>query len=241
MPVQRGLRRAGGRLSPKGVDELLPRHDLLAMQEQHRKQRALLRARRGEIAATVDDPERTEDLELHLHRIVARVTSELAAHNPRVSRVLDRDRRRWPYSSTTAPTGRFELGARRRVRVETYGHDLGQNSWLTIDEWQRAIASLALRPGSTVLDVACGAGGPTSTSTGTTGAPVVGIDIHPDAIETAAEQARREGLAERPASSTWTRAGRCRSSRRRSTPWSASTRSTIWPTGRRCCAEWRAC
>ena len=91
--------------------------------------------------------------------------------------------------------GRFELGARRRVRVETYGHDLGQNSWLTIDEWQRAIASLALRPGSTVLDVACGSGGPDLYLAGTTGAHVVGIDINPHAIETANERARREGLA----------------------------------------------
>ena len=65
MPVQRGLRGVGRRLSPQRLDQPLARHDLLAMQEQHRKQRPLLRARRGEVAATVDDPELTEDLELH--------------------------------------------------------------------------------------------------------------------------------------------------------------------------------
>lgn len=29
---------------------------------------------------------------------------------------------------------RFQLGARQRVRLDTYGHDLGQNGWLTVDE-----------------------------------------------------------------------------------------------------------
>jgi hypothetical protein len=41
--------------------------------------------------------------------------------------------------------GRFELDARQQVRVETYGEDLGQNSWLTTDEWGTAPASLELR------------------------------------------------------------------------------------------------
>jgi SAM-dependent methyltransferase len=91
--------------------------------------------------------------------------------------------------------GRFELGARRQVRVQTYGDDLGQNSWLTADEWQSGIASLALRPGSTVLDVACGSGGPDLYLARTTGARVVGIDVNAHAIETANERARRAGLA----------------------------------------------
>ena len=64
MPVQRGLHGVGWRL-PTAPRSALARHDLLAVQEQHRKQRALLRARRGEVAATVDDLELTEDLELH--------------------------------------------------------------------------------------------------------------------------------------------------------------------------------
>jgi hypothetical protein len=45
------------------------------MQEQHREQRPLLRARRGHIAATLDNPQRTKQLELHpsgLSHVLAR-------------------------------------------------------------------------------------------------------------------------------------------------------------------------
>ena len=89
----------------------------------------------------------------------------------------------------------FELSARREVRVETYGEDLGQNSWLTTDEWRTTLASLTLRPGSSVLDVACGSGGPDLYLARTTGAHVVGVDANANAIAGANERARREGLA----------------------------------------------
>jgi hypothetical protein len=46
------------------------------MEEQHREQRALLRPRGREVAITIDDPEGTEDLELHLRPILARVCRE---------------------------------------------------------------------------------------------------------------------------------------------------------------------
>ena len=63
--MQRGLRGFRRLLSPQRLDQLSAGHDLLAMQEQHREQRPLLGARRGHIAATVDNPQRTKQLELH--------------------------------------------------------------------------------------------------------------------------------------------------------------------------------
>lgn len=115
----------------------------------------------------------------------------------RVSHVLDLCR-----VTTTEPVQlydttyrTFELDARRRVRLETYGDDIGQNSWLTTDEWRTAVDTLGLRPGWSVLDVACGSGGPDIHLARTTGARVVGVDVNAHAIDTANARAQREGLA----------------------------------------------
>jgi SAM-dependent methyltransferase len=89
----------------------------------------------------------------------------------------------------------FQLEVRQRVRAETYGYDIGQNGWLTIDEWRTALDWLQLAPGSRVLNVACGSGGPDLYLARTTGAKVVGIDINNHAIQAATESAQREGLA----------------------------------------------
>ena len=94
-----------------------------------------------------------------------------------------------------ATYGEFELDARRRVRLETYGEDIGQNGWLTAEEWRAMIGWLAIRPGSRVLDVACGSGGPALELARATGATVVGVDVNRHAIKTARGLAQREGLA----------------------------------------------
>jgi len=56
--------------------------------------------------------------------------------------------------------GNFQTELYELVRREAYGEDIGQNSWLTTDEQDRFIAWLDLSPGKSLLDVACGAGGP---------------------------------------------------------------------------------
>jgi 2-polyprenyl-3-methyl-5-hydroxy-6-metoxy-1,4-benzoquinol methylase len=93
-----------------------------------------------------------------------------------------------------ATYGEFDLDARRSVRLETYGEDLGQNGWLTADEWRATTARLGLGASSIVLDVACGSGGPALELTRRTGARVVGVDVNSQAVATANEQARRDGL-----------------------------------------------
>jgi SAM-dependent methyltransferase len=91
--------------------------------------------------------------------------------------------------------GRFRLGARERVRQETYGEDLGQNSWLTAEEWRTFAGWLGLARGSVLLDVGCGSGGPDLYLAETLGVRVTGVDRSPDAVATARRQAEERGLA----------------------------------------------
>jgi SAM-dependent methyltransferase len=88
----------------------------------------------------------------------------------------------------------FDLDARRHVRLETYGEDIGQNGWLTAEEWRTASGWLGVGDGSRVLDVACGSGGPSVDLVRRTGSSLVGVDVNSHAVETANELARREGL-----------------------------------------------
>ena len=46
------------------------------------------------------------------------------------------------------------------IRKETFGQDIGQNSWTTIEEYDRFISWLDLRSEHHVLEVASGSGGP---------------------------------------------------------------------------------
>ena len=46
------------------------------------------------------------------------------------------------------------------IRKETFGQDIGQNSWTTVDEYDRFLSWLDLRPEHHVLEVASGSGGP---------------------------------------------------------------------------------
>jgi SAM-dependent methyltransferase len=91
----------------------------------------------------------------------------------------------------------LRLSARELVRRETYGEDLGQSSWLTIDEWERFGGWLDLPEDARVLDVACGSGGPILRLARLTGATVVGIDVQPEGIEMALAAAAEQRLSDR--------------------------------------------
>src|SRR5688500_11348650 len=93
--------------------------------------------------------------------------------------------------------GGFQLGARERVRRETYGEDLGQNSWLTAEEWRIFAAWLGVAEGPQVLDVACGSGGPALYLARAFGARVAGVDHNSEATATANRLAEQEALAGR--------------------------------------------
>jgi ubiquinone/menaquinone biosynthesis C-methylase UbiE len=80
------------------------------------------------------------------------------------------------------------------IRQETYGEDIGQTGWLTVDEYRQFISWLELDSSSRVLDIACGAGGPALFLGQTVGCQVSGLDINPSAIAAANELTQSLGL-----------------------------------------------
>ena len=93
--------------------------------------------------------------------------------------------------------GNFQTELYAQIRHEAFGEDIGQNSWLTADELDRFLGWLALAAGKTLLDVACGAGGPVLRIAAVTGCSVVGLDIHEQAVTTARTLADQRGMATR--------------------------------------------
>jgi SAM-dependent methyltransferase len=89
------------------------------------------------------------------------------------------------------------FSARDHVRRETYGDDLGQSGWLTVDELERFAGALRLRAGSRLLDVGCGSGGPALHLAETVGPTVCGVDVLGEAIVTARQLAAERGLDDR--------------------------------------------
>ncbi len=93
--------------------------------------------------------------------------------------------------------GNFQTGLYAEIRCEAFGEDLGQNSWLTADEQDKFLGWLGLAAGKTLLDVACGAGGPALRIAALTGCTVTGVDAHEQAISTACSLASQRSLSSR--------------------------------------------
>ncbi|HEX4972588.1 MAG TPA: class I SAM-dependent methyltransferase, partial [Steroidobacteraceae bacterium] len=72
--------------------------------------------------------------------------------------------------------GHFTEDVLAAVRRETFGLDIGQNSWLTVEEYDRFIAWLKLQPEQHVLEVASGSGGPALYLADRASCHVTGID-----------------------------------------------------------------
>ena len=100
-------------------------------------------------------------------------------------------------SHYNANYGNFETELYAQIRQEAFGEDIGQNSWLTSEEQDGFLEFLDLRSGKTLLDIACGAGGPALRIAAKTGCSVVGLDIHQQAVTTGRSFAAQRGLAER--------------------------------------------
>jgi cyclopropane fatty-acyl-phospholipid synthase-like methyltransferase len=91
--------------------------------------------------------------------------------------------------------GNYELY--RQVRIETYGQDLGQTSWVTQEESAEIPQVLEVGPGSSVLEVGCGSGGYAVHLAERVGCSLVGLDINESGVRTANQLARERGLASR--------------------------------------------
>ena len=83
------------------------------------------------------------------------------------------------------------------VRRAAFGEDIGQNSWLTVDELDRFLSRLDLRPGIRLLDVGCGSGGPTLHIARQMGCHVVGVELSEEAVAEATRLAHEAGLETR--------------------------------------------
>jgi SAM-dependent methyltransferase len=92
--------------------------------------------------------------------------------------------------------GNYDFQAYRQVRVETYGEDLGQTSWVTREESEEIPRMLDLKPNSSVLEVGCGSGGYALHVAQNVACNVVGVDINAAGIRNANQLAVAAGLSQ---------------------------------------------
>ena len=93
----------------------------------------------------------------------------------------------------TAGTSTEMDALKTRLRATWIAGDFGQIAKYYTDEAEAFINRLNLRPGMKVLDVACGTGN-LALPAARAGAEVTGVDIAPNLVEQARENAKREGL-----------------------------------------------
>ena len=90
------------------------------------------------------------------------------------------------YNSTY---GNFQEQVLAAVRRETFGEDIGQNSWITTDEYDTFYSWLNLSPGDHVLEIASGSGGPALYLAKKFKCRITGLDINEEGIKTANQHA----------------------------------------------------
>src|SRR6185369_1879837 len=79
----------------------------------------------------------------------------------------------------------FEDDVLSAIRIETYGEDIGQNSWLTVDEYDEFTGWLGLDRHAHALEVASGSGGPALHLARRYGCRVTGVDVNAFGVSTA--------------------------------------------------------
>jgi cyclopropane fatty-acyl-phospholipid synthase-like methyltransferase len=86
------------------------------------------------------------------------------------------------YNSTY---GNFQEEVLAQIRRETWGEDIGQNSWITTDEYDTFYSWLNLSPGDHVLEIASGSGGPAIYLAKKFKCRITGLDINEEGVRTA--------------------------------------------------------
>jgi SAM-dependent methyltransferase len=83
------------------------------------------------------------------------------------------------------------------IRKETFGQDLGQNSWTTVEEYDQFLSWLDLRPEHHVLEVDSGSGGPARYVADRVSCLVTGIDANEAGVATATLSVANSNQADR--------------------------------------------
>jgi SAM-dependent methyltransferase len=88
----------------------------------------------------------------------------------------------------------FDSPLMSRLRLEAYGKDIGQHSWVTAQELEEDVPRLALSRASRLLDLGCGPGGPLAFIAGQVGCPASGADLSREALAAGRKHAASLGL-----------------------------------------------
>jgi len=88
----------------------------------------------------------------------------------------------------------FDSPLARQIRLEAYGEDIGQHSWVTGDELRADIDRLDLLASSRLLDLGCGPGGPLTFMLRAVGCHGTGLEISGPAVSFARSNAKSLGV-----------------------------------------------
>ena len=92
--------------------------------------------------------------------------------------------------------GNFNERILAEIRRDTFGEDIGQTSWITVDEYDTFFSWLDLPGGDHVLEVASGSGGPSLYLAKKFKVQITGIDINEEGIKTANQAAVAANIAD---------------------------------------------
>lgn len=92
---------------------------------------------------------------------------------------------------------RMDSEVAAKIRREVFGEDIGQESWRSAAEQAEIVGLLGITHDSRVLDVACGAGGPSLALVERSGCRLTGFDIEPEGVAHANAMAAKRALADR--------------------------------------------
>jgi SAM-dependent methyltransferase len=88
----------------------------------------------------------------------------------------------------------FDSPLMRQLRREAYGEDIGQHSWVGVEELRGDIPRLKLSPSSRFLDLGCGPCGPLTFIVATVGCQGTGVELSPSALQVGRTRAASLGV-----------------------------------------------